>query len=158
MASPSWTPPQGRLSFASRKKKKVASLFSDFKPASSPQNCGAGGGLLWWCVSFMSLGWVSLVFRHLPPAFALLYSHILQPAAVNQQLKPSPFLAGSVSPLSSSSLLWGSALPHCFWEWAYRGASTTAAGVARGGSLLGAMPGALPHAASLPQGAADTMG
>lgn len=54
---PSMDTSAGRsFTFARRKEGKVAPLFSGFKTASPPRNRGAGGGLLWWRFSFMSLG------------------------------------------------------------------------------------------------------
>lgn len=124
------------FTFARRKEVKVAPLFSDFKLAFPPRDCGASGGLLWWCFSFMSLKWVSLVFKHLPPAFPYCTAIYFSWQAVNQQLNPNPF---PVPP------------PHCLGlspavlllKTGPGGASTTASDLAGGGRLPAAVPRAL---------------
>lgn len=89
------------FTFARRKEGKVAPLFSGFKTASPPQNCEARGGTALLAFFFHESGgglaWFSNTFLQ-PFSYCTAIYFCRQ--AVNQQLKPNPFLVGSVSSLS----------------------------------------------------------
>lgn len=139
------------FTFARRKEGKVAPLFSGFKTASPPQNCEACGGTALLVLFFHeSGGWVSLIFKHLPPAFLLLYSRILLPAGRKPAVKTKPLSGGLCEPPVPP--------PYCCGAQPCRAASTMATEFAGDGSSLAAVPRALPGAACLPQRPADTRG
>lgn len=101
--SPVWTPPQGLLPLPEEMKGRLLHCSQVSNQLSFPETVGPVGDCFGGVV-FMSLKWVSWVFKHLPAAFPYCAAIYFCWQAVNQQLNPNPFPEGAGSPLSPSPL------------------------------------------------------